>query len=64
MSKILPPIVSEFEAQEAADSYDQWFGVKVQQAMHDPRQSIAHDEVVRRMQQRFAKLHEQSTLKG
>jgi hypothetical protein len=61
MSKVLSPIVSEFETQEASDSYDQWFCEKVQEAVHDPRPNIAHDEVVRRMQQRFAKLREQST---
>ena len=61
MSKLLSPIVSEFETQDASDSYDQWYCGKVQEAVQDPRPSIAHDEVVRKMQQRFAKLREQST---
>ena len=60
MSAVLSPIVSEFETQEAADSYDQWFRAKVQEALDDTRPGIPHDEVARRMQERFAKLRQQS----
>jgi len=55
MSKILPPIVSEFETQEASDSYDQWFKSKVEASLrladdpNAPRYST--DEVAQRMGQ-------------
>jgi hypothetical protein len=60
MNAVLSPIVSEFETQEAADSYDQWFRSKVQEALDDTRPGIPHDEVARRMQERFARLRQQS----
>ena len=56
MNTVLDPIVSEFETQEHADSYDRWFRAKVQDALDDARPAIAHDEVVRRMEERFAAL--------
>lgn len=56
MNAVLDSIVSEFETQEQADSYDRWFRAKVQEALDDPRPSVPHDEVVRRMEERFAKL--------
>jgi len=55
MNVILSPIVSEFETQEAADSYDQWFRIKVEASLQmadnpsTPRYST--DEVARRMSQ-------------
>ena len=55
MIAILSPIVSEFETQEAADSYDQWFRTKVEASLQmadnpsTPRYST--DEVARRMGQ-------------
>ena len=56
MTTVLDPIVSEFETQEQADSYDRWFRAKVQEALEDSRPSLPHDEVVRRMDERFAAL--------
>ena len=61
MNNVLSPIVSEFETQEAADSYDLWFRAKVQQALDETRPGIPHDEVARRMQERFARLREQGS---
>ena len=61
MKAVLDPIVSEFATQEAADDYDQWFRTKVQEALDDPRPGIPHDEVARRMQERFATLRQQNT---
>jgi len=55
MSAVLSPIVSEFETQEAADSYDQWLRAKVEASLRladdssTPRYST--DEVARRMAQ-------------
>ena len=46
MSTKLSPIVSEFETQEQADSYDLWFRARVQASLDDPRPSIPHDEAM------------------
>ena len=45
----LDPLVSEFETDEAARSYDRWFRAKVQEAMTSDRPRIAHDEAVARV---------------
>ena len=58
----LDPLVSEFETQEQADSYDRWFRARVQEALDDPRPGIPHDEVMARMEARITELtakHEQ-----
>ena len=49
MGAVLSPIVSEFETEEQAASYDRWFRAKVQASLADPRPSIPHDEVMARM---------------
>ncbi len=55
MNAVLSPIVSEFETQETADRYDQWFRSKVRASLrladdpNTPRYST--DEVARRMAQ-------------
>ncbi len=49
MAKKLDPIVSEFETQEQADSYDKWFRAKVEKALQEPGASYSHDEVMARM---------------
>lgn len=54
MSAQLSPIVSEFETQKQADSYDLWFRAKVQEALDDPRPSIPHDEAMALVEQRLA----------
>lgn len=46
MAKKLDPIISEFDTQEEADSYDAWFRQKVQAALDDPRPGIPHDQVM------------------
>lgn len=45
----LDPIVSEFETQEQADSYDRWFRERIQRSLDDPRPSIPHDEAMARV---------------
>ncbi|HEP9751791.1 hypothetical protein [Pseudomonas aeruginosa] len=45
----LSPIVSEFETDEQADSYDRWFRRKVQESLDDPRPNIPHDQVMAEM---------------
>ncbi|MCW8278149.1 antitoxin [Pseudomonas sp. PCH199] len=49
MSAELSPIVSEFETEEQAASYDRWFRAKVQASLDDPRPSIPHDEAMAEM---------------
>ena len=50
MSAQLSPIVSEFETQEQADSYDRWFRAKVKASLDDPRPGIPHDQVMADME--------------
>lgn len=54
MSSQLSPIVSEFESEEQATSYDAWFRAKVQASLDDPRPNIPHDEVMAEMKARLA----------
>ncbi|KAE9650220.1 antitoxin [Pseudomonas sp. PB105] len=49
MSIPLSPIVSEFETEEQAASYERWFRAKVQASIDDPRPSIPHDQVMAEM---------------
>ncbi|NWA26332.1 antitoxin [Pseudomonas gingeri] len=49
MSAQLSPIVSEFETEELAASYDRWFRAKVQASLDDPRPNVPHDEVMAEM---------------
>jgi hypothetical protein len=46
MSAELSPIVSEFETEEQAASYDRWFRAKVQASIDDPRPNVPHDQVM------------------
>ena len=50
MATKLDPLISEFDTQEQADSYDKWFRAKVQAGIDDPRPRIPHDEVMAKMQ--------------
>ncbi len=50
MSKPLSPIVSEFETQEQAESYDRWFREQVRSSLDDPRPSIPHDEAMAKIE--------------
>lgn len=49
MSIPLSPVVSEFETEEAAESYDRWFRARVQASIDDRRPGIPHDEVMTEM---------------
>nr|WP_299240897.1 stability determinant [uncultured Halomonas sp.] len=49
MSTPLDPIVSEFETQEQADSYDRWFRERIQRSLDDTRPNIPHDEAMARV---------------
>lgn len=49
MKTVLDPIVSEFETDEQAASYDRWFRSKVQEAMDSKEPRIPHDEAMARV---------------
>lgn len=54
MSAQLSPIVSEFESEEQATSYDAWFRRQIQASMDDDRPNISHDQVMSEMKSRLA----------
>lgn len=54
MSVALSPIVSEFETEEQAASYDRWFRAKVQASRDDPRPSIPHDQAMAHIREKLA----------
>ena len=45
----LDPLVSEFETQEQADSYDAWVRERVERSMQDKRPRVPHDEAMARI---------------
>lgn len=49
MSNRLSPIVSEFETEDQAASYDRWFRAKVEASLANPGPGVPHDEVMGRM---------------
>lgn len=46
MNAVLDPIVSEFDTQEQAASYDRWLLAKVQKAQDSTQPLISHDQVM------------------
>jgi hypothetical protein len=46
MNAILDPIVSEFDTEEQAASYDRWLLAKVQKAQENVKTLIPHDQVM------------------
>ncbi|PZO60404.1 type II toxin-antitoxin system RelB family antitoxin [Paracoccus aeridis] len=61
MSTALSPLVSEFETTEQEVSYTAWLRAKVAASLADPRPAIPHDEVERRMAERFAKMRQRQS---
>ena len=49
--KKLDPIVSEFETEDQAASYDRWFRAKVQAAIDEPGKLVPHDESMARVRE-------------
>lgn len=54
MATAFSPIVSEFETDEQAASYDRWFRAKVQTSRGDPRPSIPHDQAMAAVREKLA----------
>lgn len=50
----LDPRVSEFETTEQEAEHTAWIRAELERRRADPRPSVPHDEVVRRMEARFA----------
>ncbi|SER49086.1 MULTISPECIES: antitoxin [Pseudomonas] len=50
MAAQLSPIVSEFETEEQAASYDAWFRRQVEASLSDAKPTIPHDQVMADMQ--------------
>lgn len=50
MNVQLSPIVSEFETEEQAASYDRWFRRKVKESLDDPSPGVPHDQVMAEME--------------
>lgn len=46
----LSHILSGFETQEKADSYDRWFRSKVQAALDDPRPGTPHEDTMAKLE--------------
>ncbi|NYY09884.1 hypothetical protein C6542_18220 [Escherichia coli] len=59
MNRALSPMVSEFDTIEQENSYNEWLRAKVATSLADPRPAIPHDEVERRMAERFAKMRKE-----
>jgi hypothetical protein len=51
----LDPLISEFDTQEQAVSYDRWFRAKVQEALDDPRPAIPHDKAMKMLDEMIEK---------
>ena len=58
MSTALSPLISEFETAEQEVSYTEWLRTKVADSLADPRPAIPHDDVERRMAERFERLRQ------
>ena len=50
MNAVLDPIISEFETENQAASYDLWFRGQVQQALDSKAPRIPHDQVMAKME--------------
>jgi hypothetical protein len=63
MAEVLEdPIISEFETQSQAESYDRWFRAKVHASLADTRPTIPHEQVMAQMEAIIAKAERQRAL--
>lgn len=46
MDPLISTIVSDFESEEQAASYDRWLIAKIQASIDDPRPSIPNEQVM------------------
>ena len=64
MTATFDPLVSEFDTPEQEADYTAWLREQVAVSLADPRPSIPHDEVERRMALRLTKLRDQHKSKA
>ncbi|WP_285420058.1 antitoxin [Pseudomonas sp. efr-133-TYG-5] len=50
MDDLFSPIVSDFDSEEQAASYDRWFRAEVQASIDGPRPNISHEQVMAEIQ--------------
>lgn len=62
--KTLDPLISDFETEEQEAAYTAWLQAEVEASLADPRPSIPHDEVERRMALRLANIRQQYEAKA
>ena len=60
----LDPIISEFESDEAAESYDIWFRAQVEAGMASKKPRIPHAEVMENIRKMLAEKRDASTRLG
>lgn len=53
MNAVISHIISEFETEEQAASYDRWFREKVATARADTRPGVPHDQAMARVRARL-----------
>jgi hypothetical protein len=46
MNAVLDPLISEFDTEEQAASYDRWLLAKVQKAQESKKPLVPHDQVM------------------
>lgn len=60
MNTQLDPLISEFDTQEQADSYDRWFRGKVQEAMDSDKPALPYAEAMAKLDRLMAERRRQS----
>ena len=60
---IFDPLPSIYDSAEEEAEHTAWLRAKLQASIDDPRPSITHEEVERRMTLRLARLYEQHAAK-
>jgi hypothetical protein len=56
----LDPLVSEFDTEEQAASYDRWFRAKIRTARDDTSPRIPHDQAMKMVQEELERRRKQS----
>jgi len=54
MAVKLDPLISEFETDDQAKSYDRWFRAKVREALTSGKARLPHDEAMARVKAKLA----------
>jgi hypothetical protein len=57
MDPLISTVVSDFESEEQAASYDLWFCAEAQASIDDPRPNIPHEQVMAEIQVLMEEAH-------